>query len=589
MRSQSCPHYFLFESRVGPARVVPDNRPATTSARAPRKQLEEERSVLRDPSYLKIPIPSDSRASEENWEPPARHRQPVPRTGAGRGPSDLPTGHVDRRLPARRADNKDGRSGRWEKPKTDTGPASTSPDSSLHHSERATWAPLALVVVVVVSSCRFRDTFPRFIRLRFFRFSSVSSSEAETSARAPMDSLSSAAAASSRRFPRFSGAGIDARRGNPIGEVRVVCGCKDREDRAGSGASRGALRCGFGDDGHVRYYGGRPRFGRDEEGRKEVGKAEIEKGLKGLAKGENFSEFRWMERRGGGEVIEGREKPISEAAEVLLKQLEQLKAEEKELKRKIKEQKAKLKAERKKVMMDSELSSSSSSSSESSDSECGEVIDMGCVMTEVLVKEESNNAGSLVLPNGVLYHEATVSGPSNVAASGAVTKRIEVCMGKKCKNTGGPALLEEFKNTVGVEGAVVECKCLGKCRDGPNVRVSNSLGEDPAAEADDSVRIPGNPLLIGVSLEDVDAIVAKYLGHAWKEKLMLWSLHLLEDVCNAEFEDSLEDSFDACSSARNIHKLFLYYAPPYDSATGCSCSDVLARSYLLFRVSVWNN
>lgn len=41
----------------------------------------------------------------------------------------------------------------------------------------------------------------------------------------------------------------------------------------------------------------------------------------------------------GDEVIEGREKPISEAAEVLLKQLEQLKVEEKELKSKIKEQK----------------------------------------------------------------------------------------------------------------------------------------------------------------------------------------------------------------------------------------------------------
>lgn len=202
---------------------------------------------------------------------------------------------------------------------------------------------------------------------------------------------------------------------------------------------------------------------------------------------------------------------VQEAAEVLLKQLEQLKAEEKELKRKIKEQKAKLKAERKKVMMDSE-SSSSSSSSELSDIECGEVIDMDHPRTEVLVKEESNNAGTLALPNGVLYREATVSGPSNVAASGAVTKRIEVCMGKKCKNSGGPALLEEFKNAVGVEGAVVERKCLGKCRDGPNVRVSSSLGEDPAPEADDSVRIPGNPLLIGVGLEDVDAIVAKYLG-----------------------------------------------------------------------------
>ncbi|XP_039154827.1 diacylglycerol O-acyltransferase 3-like [Eucalyptus grandis] len=251
-----------------------------------------------------------------------------------------------------------------------------------------------------------------------------------------------------------------------------------------------------------------------EEGWREGGDQEEAEDVEGIEEG-GFSEFCRMERRGGGgEVVEGREKPISEAAEVLLKQLEELKSEEKELKRKIKEQKAKLKAERKKVMMDSESSSCSSSSSESSDSECGEVIDMGRLRTEVLAKEEDNNAGTLELPNGVLYRKATTSSPSNVAASGVVvTKRIEVCMGKKCGNSGGPALLEAFKNAVGVvEGAVVECKCLGKCRDGPNVRVSNSLGENPAPEADDSVRIPANPLLIGVSLEDVDAIVAKYLG-----------------------------------------------------------------------------
>ncbi|KAF8017676.1 hypothetical protein BT93_H2770 [Corymbia citriodora subsp. variegata] len=320
-----------------------------------------------------------------------------------------------------------------------------------------------------------------------------------------MESLSAA----SRRFPCFSGAVIDSRRANPIGEVRI-CRGRGREECAASRASRGALRSEFGDDGHVQYYGGKPRFGLNRKGRKEGGKAEIKKKLRmlrGLAKEEGFSEFCWMER--GGDVMEGREKPISEAAEVLLKQLEQLKAEEKELKRKIKEQKAKLKAERKKVMMDSE---SSSSSSESSDSDCGEVIDMGRLRTEVLVKEESSNAGTLELPNGVLYRGVMTSSPSDVAASGAVTKRIEVCMGKKCKNSGGPALLEEFKNAVGIKGAVVECKCLGKCRDGPNVRISNCLAENSAPEVDDSVRIPANPLLIGVTLEDVDAIVAKYLG-----------------------------------------------------------------------------
>lgn len=139
-------------------------------------------------------------------------------------------------------------------------------------------------------------------------------SEAETSVL--MESLSAAA---SGRFPCFSGAGIDSRRANPICEIRV-CSGEDREGYARSRVSRGVWRSEFGDDGHVKYYGGKPRFDLNKEGRKEGGKAEIKKKLKmlkGLMKEEDFSEFYWMERRGGGggggggEVIEGQEKPIS--------------------------------------------------------------------------------------------------------------------------------------------------------------------------------------------------------------------------------------------------------------------------------------
>ena len=86
-------------------------------------------------------------------------------------------------------------------------------------------------------------------------------------------------------------------------------------------------------------------------------------------------------------------------------------------------------------------------------------------------------------------------------------KRIEVCMGGKCKKLGGPALMEEFQRVVGDDIVVVGCKCMGKCRSAPNIRVMN--GEDVN---DDSVRTPSNPILTGMSLEDVELIVANYLG-----------------------------------------------------------------------------
>ena len=62
---------------------------------------------------------------------------------------------------------------------------------------------------------------------------------------------------------------------------------------------------------------------------------------------------------------------VQEAADVILKQLEKLKAEEQE-------EKAKLQAERMAAMSDDDSSSTSSESSQSGDSEWGEVIDMNC-------------------------------------------------------------------------------------------------------------------------------------------------------------------------------------------------------------------
>ncbi|GFZ11539.1 hypothetical protein Acr_22g0009370 [Actinidia rufa] len=56
-----------------------------------------------------------------------------------------------------------------------------------------------------------------------------------------------------------------------------------------------------------------------------------------------------------------------------------------------------------------------------------------------------------------------------------------------------------------------QCMFMGKCRNAPNVRILNGV------QADDSVRAPTNPLFIGVGFEDVNLIVANYIGETNKE------------------------------------------------------------------------
>lgn len=50
---------------------------------------------------------------------------------------------------------------------------------------------------------------------------------------------------------------------------------------------------------------------------------------------------------------------------------------------------------------------------------------------------------------------------------------------------------------------MVGCKCMGKCRDGPNVRLMNPVND---------TNIANNLLYLGVGLEDVGVIVASFLG-----------------------------------------------------------------------------
>jgi (2Fe-2S) ferredoxin/Sec-independent protein translocase protein TatA len=168
---------------------------------------------------------------------------------------------------------------------------------------------------------------------------------------------------------------------------------------------------------------------------------------------------------------------------------------------------------------------SSSCSSESSESECEgeEVVRMSHYATIVAPQQQPSPSTvfPIILPQipesvpppGPLQGPQISSDPPasatlHTSIAAAVEKpmanRIEVCMGGKCKKSGSLSLLQELENKVGTGGAVVGCKCLGKCGLGPNVRLRSD------ASAVGSVK--RNPLYIGVGLGDVDAIVAGLYG-----------------------------------------------------------------------------
>lgn len=299
----------------------------------------------------------------------------------------------------------------------------------------------------------------------------------------------------------------------------------------------------FCDDGHLEYYnkslkmircGGVKEKEKELESKEKMMKKKL-KLLKGLSK--NISMFSGMGFGLDSDVgLAGEVKGqmISEAADMLLAQLQELKAEKKEIKRQRKEEKSKLKALRMKNKM--ECKGDSSSSSESSDDECGEVIDMnrlkiesGTVNDCLPVSQES----TLTIPStpnvaeemsigvcnlqitstsGVSNVDSLYSSQGNSLATESLSRKIEVCMGGKCKKLGAATLMDEFQKAVGVEGSVVGCKCMGKCKSAPNVKVLNSIDGIQGEVKDDSVRMPANPLCIGVGLEDVGTIVSNFFG-----------------------------------------------------------------------------
>ncbi|KAF2304816.1 hypothetical protein GH714_038053 [Hevea brasiliensis] len=80
--------------------------------------------------------------------------------------------------------------------------------------------------------------------------------------------------------------------------------------------------------------------------------------------------------------------------------------------------------------------------------------------------QEENNSFSLRSLREDCCNECSRSNNSiDHETSGIASgRRIEICMGGRCKKLGALALLEEFENKVGTEGAVVACKCMGKCK-----------------------------------------------------------------------------------------------------------------------------
>ncbi|MFS8034957.1 putative diacylglycerol O-acyltransferase [Helianthus anomalus] len=314
-----------------------------------------------------------------------------------------------------------------------------------------------------------------------------------------------------RQSPCFSSAAADvssSRHSRLCTTVRKPnsVGVKQRFNRKSLGVR--VVAGEYSDKGHLKYYEGTRMAVKDEMVLKKKDMKKKLKLLKGLSKNLNtFSEMGFYldqddDDDGLGQQVKG--KMISEATEVLLGQLQKLKEDKMEYKRMKKEEKAK-----KKMMTKTKTDckdSSSSSSESSSESDCDNVVNMRKLKTvptsttnthqkttsavQFLEKAENRVAETAVCKIGSSVNEADCG------------KKIEVCMGGKCKRSGAAMLLENFQAAVGGEATVVGCKCMGKCRDGPNVKV-HSEDVEPAVT---------NSLCIGVGLEDVETIVTNFFG-----------------------------------------------------------------------------
>ncbi|KAJ8461697.1 hypothetical protein OPV22_034623 [Ensete ventricosum] len=301
-----------------------------------------------------------------------------------------------------------------------------------------------------------------------------------------------------QRSPAVSG--VRALRGSgciaPSGPSAAGFGRRARVSRGGVGGV-------FSDVGHLKYYASPVRCGGVKSEKEEKKRAKLVKGLsRGLA---DLCTVVGIGADGIAGDVKGK-MIAEEAAELLMVELTRLRAQGKDSKRKRKEAKAAAKAARKK-----DESSSSSSSSESSGGECHRMRNL-----RAQAVREPNSVN--LLPVAVAAPETETGTVEHPASSGCsvetpTTNKIEVCMGGKCRRSGGPELMQELSRKIGVEGAVVGCKCMGKCRDGPNVRVLLN-------QSDGNAGVLKNPLCLGVRIDDVGAIVANFLGEKDSSCLM---------------------------------------------------------------------
>nr|GLL39602.1 uncharacterized protein LOC109184848 [Ipomoea trifida] len=211
-------------------------------------------------------------------------------------------------------------------------------------------------------------------------------------------------------------------------------------------------------------------------------------------------------------IDQDQEKKISEAAEALLAQLQKLRA--------------------------NACEDSSSSSSESSDSECEGVANMNkmkpkpkpvaekapLMLSTILTTqgEVIDVESQPVIPDPIISLGQSAGVGGITKEDETTTKKIEVCMGGKCKKLGAEAILEELERVVEMEGggvSVCGCKCLGKCKVGPNLRLSSSSAAGELSES--GVKLPATrSLRLGVGVEDASLILRQELGLAASSSLL---------------------------------------------------------------------
>ncbi|RVW20004.1 Diacylglycerol O-acyltransferase 3, cytosolic [Vitis vinifera] len=166
---------------------------------------------------------------------------------------------------------------------------------------------------------------------------------------------------------------------------------------------------------------------------------------------------------------------MKEATEVLFGQSREMRSEGKKLKRKRKGKEALMKL----MTINSEFELDSSDSSENPSEEA---IYMSLLRGETIKQSKDNYE-----PQQAVHQEAISAKP------GLPTQ-------EENKKLGAAMLLEEFQRQVGTKAGVVPCKCMGRCRDGPNVKGVEEVGWGSCSRSSSH--------WCGVGLDEISVIVA---------------------------------------------------------------------------------